>query len=317
MFDANLRPEFDLAGDCPTSLSYLQIRGRMNRLVDRYCAVDLLSNRLEDLPSQFTAPHQRPWEPIQWQAIHAGQIVGVDPALFLRLLASATEIEAPIRDYAKESWDYLQQLHPQMASFMGGEFADDGSRLAIGIWEKEERQHAPLFGKLYRKLSGSRLVPVPNTVAGYCATGDAWADLRHHMLSRIATEWSAVSVYIWLMAHSTGALQQAIAQPLQDEIGHLAKFWGFSRWALGDSYRQQVQGSGGYLLGLLRHHKGERSGAEDILRLNSETLASGVELTFALTRVAVRLRTWNQELSVSYLRHLLGAVALPEVSRAA
>jgi hypothetical protein len=42
-------------------------------------------------------------------------------------------------------------------------------------------------------------------------------------------------MYIWLMAHSTGALQMAISQPLQDEVNHLAKFWGIARWSFGNS----------------------------------------------------------------------------------
>ena len=46
-----------------------------------------------------------------------------------------------------------------------------------------------------------------------------------------AAEVSAVAGYSWLMAHSTGALQHAVAQPFQDELGHLSKFWGFYREA--------------------------------------------------------------------------------------
>jgi hypothetical protein len=35
--------------------------------------------------------------------------------------------ETPIRDYAKESWGYLQSAHPAMARFMDGTLATDGS----------------------------------------------------------------------------------------------------------------------------------------------------------------------------------------------
>jgi hypothetical protein len=51
----------DLAGQVQVQATYLSTRARINRLVDRYLAVDVLSDRLSDLPSQFTNPHQRPW----------------------------------------------------------------------------------------------------------------------------------------------------------------------------------------------------------------------------------------------------------------
>lgn len=286
--------------------NYFQSRTRINRLIDRYLSIDCLSDCLADLPNQFNQPHQRKWERIHWQAIDRSQIIGIDPDIFLSVIASAVEIEAPIRAYAKESWDYLQAVHPQMAFFMGGDFAKDGSSCAIGIWEKEERQHAPTFGKIYQQLTGQKLQPKPNTVQGCHAIQDPWHDLNHHVLSRIATEWSATSVYLWLMAHSTGELQRAIAQPLMDEVNHLAKFWGFSRWTFETSYRQQLQGSVQHLIALLQHHQDERTHADSLLQLNRDTLIYSLELTFTFSRVMVRLHRWNQELSYSYLRHLLG-----------
>lgn len=302
-----LRP-IDLAGYRVDHPHYIHTRARIKRLINQYLAIDLLSDHLSDLPSQFTQPHQRHWEPICWQQIDRSQIIGIDPALFLQVLAGATEIEAPIRAYAKESHDYLYRVHPQMAKFMGGEYAEDETTLTVGIWEKEERQHAPAFSKIYQQLTGKKLTPKPNSVVGFQPTDDAWADLHSHMISRITTEWGAASVYLWLMAHSTGELQQAIAQPFQDEINHLAKFWGFSRWAFADSYFKQLRGSVRNLILLLKHHKGERTNSNDLLsrtkRLQSAVLA--VELTFTMVRMMVRLRHWNQELSYSYLKHLFG-----------
>jgi hypothetical protein len=298
----------DLAGYCLTHPNYFQIRARINHLLDRYLSVDILSDRLTNLPTQFTQPHARPWEPIHWKAIHPNQIIGVDPNLFLLVLASSTEVEVPIRLYAQESWAYLQSLHPQMASFMGGEYQPDGSIKALGIWEKEERQHAPALSKIYQQLTGEKLHPKPNSVAGYQPKADPWLDLYQHVISRITTEWGAVSIYLWLMAHSTGALQHAIAQPLQDEVNHLAKFWGFSRWAFAESYFAQLQGSTQNLVALFQHHQGERTQGKEILiqtRAFSE-VAHLVELAFTFSRVMVRLRTWNQELSSSFLNYLLG-----------
>lgn len=285
-----------------------QTRARIHALINRYLSIETLSDRLSDLPDQFIHPHQRSWEPICWSAIHPNQILDVDPDLFLHLIASATEVEAPIRAYARESWNYLKSVHPQMAYFVGGAYAADGSTLSVGIWEKEERQHAPAFRKLYQQLTGEKLQPRPNSVGLYQPSGDAWADLHQHVLSRISTEWSATSIYLWLMAHSTGELQQAIAQPLQDEVNHLAKFWGFSRWAFANSYLHHVKGSTRNLVTLFNHHQQERTHGDALLHRTAhlENLGHAVELTMTFVRVMVRLRAWNQELSPSYLKHLLG-----------
>jgi hypothetical protein len=287
---------------------YLRTRARINMLIDEYLSVEQLSDRLSDLPSQFETPHQRHWEPICWKQIDRSQIIDVEPELFLKIVASAAEVEAPIRDYSKESWDYFHGLHPQMATFMGGTFALDGTTLSIGIWEKEERQHAPAFRKLYQQLTGEELVSKPNSVNGCHPSSDPWEDLHDHVLSRLATEWSAVSVYLWLMAHSTGELQRAIAQPLQDEVNHLAKFWGFSRWAFANSYYQHLKGSTSNLAALLKHHRRERTYSGDLVsrtrRIDNAIYA--MELAFAFLRVMTRLRIWNRELTNSYLRHLLG-----------
>ncbi len=299
----------DLAGNYSACPSYLQIRARLNHLIDRYVSIPILSAHLGDLPSQFITPHQRHWESIDWRSISPSQIIGVDPTLFVMIIAGATEIETPIRQYSQESWGYLQALHPQMANFMGGEQHPDGSLKKPGIWEKEERQHAPAFSKIYYHLTGHKIQPKPNSVLGYQPGPDRWADLYAHTISRISTEWGAVSTYLWLMAHSTGALQQAISQPLQDEVNHLAKFWGFSRWAFAVPYWQQCNDVGRYLLKILRHQQQERTHGQDLVQqsISKKELVHGVELAFVFTRILVRLRFWQPELSRSFLDHLLGS----------
>jgi hypothetical protein len=296
----------DLAGPIPETPSYLQMRMRINTLIARYLAVDVLSDRLADLPSQFTQPCPRPWGPIDWRAIDPRQIIGIDPQLFINVLAGIIEIEVPIREYAQESHDYFQQLHPAMAAFVGHERNAEGAITSMGTWGKEERQHAPAFSKIYQQLTGEKLQPKPNSVIGCVPSGDPWADLHHHVHSRITTEWSAAAVYLWLMAHSTGALQAAISQPFQDEINHLAKFWGFSRWAFGDTYADQFKGSTRHLVALVNHHQHERSTDVTTTGSPAKSLPQAIELTFTFLRVMVRLRAWNRELSPSYVRHLLG-----------
>ncbi len=287
-------------------MTYLQARTEINTLLDSYLTPAILTTRLRDIASQFETPHARPWQPIRWKNIHVDQIVDVDPELFIQVIASAAEIEDPIREYSQESQGYLQPIHPAMARFVGGRRADDGRFLELGVWEKEERQHGPTFSKIHQQLTGIKLQANPNTVAGYQPTQDPRRDADCHLLSRISTEWSATGIYIWLAAHSTGDLHQAIVEPLQDEINHLAKFWGFSRWAFGNSYLDQLRGTTGNLLLLLQHHQGERTHGADITRQASmlKRMRIATELSFTLSRILVRLYSWDRQLQHADLESL-------------
>ena len=113
---------------------------------------------------------------------------------------------------------------------------------------------------------------------------------------------------MWLMAHSTGALQNAIAQLLQDEVNHLAKFWGFSRWAFSGSFAKRFQKSAGHILGLAQHHKSDRSHGNEVMSLPNiaQQAPYAVELSFTFLRVMVWVRGWDRELSRSFLHHLFG-----------
>ena len=105
------------------------------------------------------------------------------------------------------------------------------------------------------------------------------------------------------MAHSTGALQQAIAQPFQDEVNHLAKFWGFSRWAFDGSYYGQVKGSTKSLLSLAKHHRGERTEGNNLV--GKATTVDAIELAFVFSRVMVTnayLESANS--AIAFLNHL-------------
>lgn len=296
----------DLAGICVKNPNYLHIRRRINYLIDRYLSLEILVGNLIDLPVQFMQPYQRPWEPVRWGEITPDQIIGVEPEIFLSLVANATEIEAPIQDYAAESMAYLAEIHPEMALFIGGAPATETRKRTVSVWEKEERQHAPLFKKIHQKLAGEYPMITPNTVTGYQSSGDRLTDLRRHLHGRISTEWSATSIYLWLMAHATGELQKAIAQPLQDEINHLAKFWGFSRWAFGNSYFNQVKFSTQNLVTLARHHSAERTNIDNLLGqvTSFEELPHIIELGFTFMRIMVHMGTLNHELSPSFLSYL-------------
>lgn len=298
----------DLAGRVYKNPNYLQTRQRINHLINHFLSQGILYSRLHDLPTQFENPHQRHWQAINWKAINDEQIVGVPKDLFVNFLANAAEIETPIRNYAIESRDYLQEIHPQMARFMGGTFTEDGKILEIGVWEKEERQHAPVFQKIYQKLTTEKLCPKPNTVKGYQKSDDGRQDLYTHVVGRMATEWSATSLYLWLMAHSTGELQHAIAQPLQDEINHLAKFWGIGIWVFGDSYINRLQGMAQTLIDLFNHHQNERTHSVNVFGFSNTLYA--VELAFTFLRVMARLNRWHKSLNPAYLDNLFGQPVL-------
>jgi hypothetical protein len=302
----------DLAGRVHGKTTYLSTRARVNRLVDQFLSVEVLSDRLSDLPSQFSTPHQRPWDTINWKQVNAAQIIGVDPHLFVQIISSAAEIEAPIRGYAQESWDYLHHFHPQMAQFVGGEVSPETGHQSVGIWEKEERQHTPVMRKLYQQLTGEVFQPKPNAVAGYKPGENPIDEIYQHLCSRISTEWSAIAVYLWLMAHSTGQLQQAIAQLLQDEVNHLAKFWGFSRWAFGSSSVAQFKTALGDIFALVQHHRGDRTNGKEMLSAGQilHQLPRLIEIGFTFVRVMIQIHAWDKELSRSYLKHLFGVPTL-------
>jgi hypothetical protein len=301
---SKVESKIDLAGYCHLDPGYLQTRARINYLIERYLSLDILSEQLLDLPRQFESPHQRAWQRINWKAIDVNQIVGIDPKLFLFVLVGAIEIESPIRDYSKESWNYLQGVHPQMASFMGGVRDENSEVVEVSIWEKEERQHAPAFSKIYQQLTGEKLRPTPNSVKDFYPTDNPIIEVYKHAVSRISTEWGAVSVYLWLMAHSTGDLQNAIAQPLQDEIGHLAKFWGFTCWAFRDRFSARMSSTTSQLMSLFKHHRSERTSSNDILQRTS--LVHATELAFTFTRIMAQMYRWNGNLKGDCLESLFG-----------
>lgn len=304
VYPAPVYPALDLAGYCHPEPTYFQTRQRFNYLVDRYLSPNVLSDRLTDLPAQFKNPHQRLWERCDWKAISSEQIVGVDPAFFISLIVASAEVEAPVRTYAETTRGYLESVHPDMTRFISGSYNEAGELIEVGIWEKEERQHSPIFCRLYQQLTGEKLTPKENSVAALSHEASPTEALYTHAIRRITTEWSAVSLYLWLMAHSTGALQQAIAQPLQDEVNHLAKFWGMTRWGFGDHTPNRLMNMTAQLSDMFGHHEGERSTSGDILQLGY--LQYGIELSYGFTRVLRQLCKWNTNLQPTLLVALFG-----------
>lgn len=293
--------------------SHIPIGQPLKELLNHYFSIAHLNDRLLDLPDQFHHPQPRPWKPIDWQAISLDQIVGIEPAVFLAILRGAINTEAPIRGYTQTSRQYLESIDPRMARFVGGVVATDGSLLEPGLWEKEERQHTPALLKVYSQLTQQKVIPQPHPVRPYQPSADLAKALYRHGLHRVATEYGAACLYLWLMAHTTGSLQAVLKELVLDEINHMAKFWGFGVWAYPDSslprlgwaVLQTMQGRMSY----------QRDRSSLVGTLDRMTTVLGWQIwsttdrwTFALTCIHALslLNRWNRNLTPAFLQDLLG-----------
>lgn len=304
-------PLWHLAQSTPGSSCPMQ--QRLKELVNHHFSSAYLNDRVQDLPHQFRQPQPRAWNPIHWQAIALDQIVGMEPAVFLAILRGAIDTEAPIRGYTQTSRQYLEPIDPRMARFVGGVVAADGRLLEPGLWEKEERQHTPALIKVYTQLTQQKVIPQPHSVRLYQSSPNPVDALYRHGLHRVATEYGAACLYLWLMAHTTGALQAVLEELVRDEINHMAKFWGFGMWAYPDSSCSRIGWT------LLRTMKGrltyrrDRSSLIGTLQrmttvLSWQTWSATNRWTFALTCLhALRLlHRWNHTLTPAFLQDLLG-----------
>ncbi|MEH2288185.1 ferritin-like domain-containing protein [Nostoc sp.] len=297
----------DLAGKSYPIPHYLQTQRRIRSLINKYITVEKLDERLQDLPLQFANPQPRPWKLIDWQTINRNQIIGLDAEVFLSILIGAMDTEAPIRGYTQTSRQYLEKLHPQMARFVGGTVGKDGELVELGLWEKEERQHTPALIKIYTQLTGEKITPKLRTVRSYLPTDDAKDDLYRHGLHRIATEYGATCLYIWLMAHTTGALQDVLEELAQDEINHMTKFWGFGVWAFPNTGLMRI----GRTLIKTRSPNYQRNNLMrtlcrmmGTLNWNAWSLTNKITLLFTFIYTMRRLWSWNNSLTPDYLQNL-------------
>lgn len=306
MFYTYVAPK-DLAGDVCYQPSLLQTKTRINNLVATYLTQDILCDRLEDLPEQFINPQPRPWQTINWQRIDSNQILGIDLEVFLKIIKGALDTESPIRGYTQTSRQYLQSIHPHMARFVGGTVNSDGSLQELGLWEKEERQHTPALAKIYQQLSGSKIAPDAPTPKVYEPTDTPEEDLYRHGIHRIATEYSAVCLYLWLMSRTTDSIQLVIEELLEDEINHMTKFWGFGQWLYGDGLVRSLQQSQAVSamtenrLRAMSHLWSTVSRMMEVLAWDSWHISHRIELIYTFVAVGQQLRFWSKSLTREYL----------------
>jgi hypothetical protein len=305
----------DLAGPRYARPNYFQNRRRIRYLVDYYLSFEELHERLEDLPTQFKCPQTRTWKKIQWQAINSSQVIQIELNTFLSILSGAIDTEAPIHAYAQVSRQYLEKFHTPLAHFVGGRVAPDGTSLELGLWEKEERQHTPALAKIYFQLTGKKITAKLRSVRAYQPSTNIDKDLFRHGLHRVVTEYSAVCLYIWLMAHTTGILQQVFAELVQDEINHMTKFLGFGLWAFsGPHLRYKIfQSDQGFHLKNIPRLIYTFNRMMDVLHWSSWSAGNKIELIFTFAYTLYRLMLWSKRLSPAYLEKLLGKSPLSEL----
>ncbi|MEO1673020.1 MAG: ferritin-like domain-containing protein [Cyanobacteria bacterium J06631_2] len=257
-------------------------------------------------------PQPRPWSEINWQDIHPEQVIGLELDIFLSIIKGALETEAPIRNYTQTSRQYLEPIYPPMARFVGGRVAADGSIIELGLWEKEERQHTPALRKLYQCLANQSATSSVETAKGYQPWTNPYQDLYKHGLHRVATEYGAACLYLWLMSHTTGTTQQVLGELLQDEVNHLTKFWGMGMWLYPDGAAQLIR----YLLSQINtilpvscessikpqaDIKSTFGRMMSVLNWQSWSLLHRGELIYTFIWILNRMWGWSGQLTPEYL----------------
>ena len=303
------RPTVDLAGEVGFCPNFWQTKARINYLIEGYLSCEQLCDCLEDLPQQFKNPQPRQWSKINWQDINSEQIIGLELDIF-SIIKGALDTEAPIRKYTQTSRKYLEPIHPSMAKFVGGTVGENREIVELGLWEKEERQHTPALTKIYYSLSQETIIPRLRTVKKYEARSNPYRDLYRHGLHRVATEYGSACLYLWLMSHATGTLQQVLGELLTDEIDRLTKFWGTGMWLYPDGAEQLIR----YLLSEIHtilpvsYESKRRSSIKStfermmsVLNWQSWSVLSKYELIYTFIWILERMWYWSSRLTPEYL----------------
>ncbi len=297
-------------------LNFIQTPIRINQLVNYYLCSEKLSDCLQDLTHQFEHPQPRSWQAIQWHEIEDKQIIGIKLEIFLDILTGTINTEIPIRGYTQTSRQYLESIHPAMARFVGGKVDTTGKLLEIGLWEKEERQHAPALKKVYQQLTGKKFISQPPKVRPYEPSSDPYQALYHHGFHRVITEYSAVCLYLWLMSHTTGELQKVFAELVQDEINHMTKFLGFGRWLFPNLYFPSFKNIIRRLIGFDKAKRVDTTQNKaslfntffhlmKVLNWKKWSWLNKLELIYTFVYVLASMMRWNTRLSTNYLEQIL------------
>ena len=287
----------------------------LDNLLHQYLNREKLNKYLEDFPSQLENPQSRPWQPIAWQQISSKELINLDLSLFIDILTGIINTEAPIRSYTQASRQYLEKINPSLAKFVGGIVTEDGNLAELGLWEKEERQHAPALMKVYQQLTGQKFIIQSPHVRPYQPTGNAEEDLYRHGLHRIITEYSAVCLYLWLMTHTTGELQQVFGELVEDELNHTIKFWAMGIWLFPQKDLHPIST---ILTQIFNNHKftplKQDQSSQNLLKTFTEmmeilhwqrwTWGHKRELISLFIRIMIQIFYWYKNLNSDYLEQI-------------
>lgn len=298
----------DLAGNKYVNPSYLQIRERINYPIKKYLSAGVLYSYLHNFYLSFGTSYNKPHhQSIDWQKINLEQVIGISDNLFIDKIISAAKLDTQTYDFDIELQAYLQAVNPQITYFLETNSyqtsIERNSKFIVNkIDPNDKDRQSYLFRQVYKKLTGNELKLPEYTVKNYELKGNLKEEMYNHALNHIVNKWNAISIYIWLMAHSTGELQQLIVQPLQNEINYLVKFWAISYWAFSDSFISHLQKRTQNLTDLIQREERHEKQQDEVLEINCAL--HFVEVTFTFTSVMIQLYQWHKTLEDIYLENL-------------
>ncbi len=294
----------DLAGNLYINPSYLQTRERVNYLIRHYLSAGILYSHLHNFYTSLKTPYSRHHhQSLNWQNINFKQVIGVSNDLFINKIISAAKLEMKCHDSETEIRAYLQAVNPRISCFLESISPPSKPKSIFDrTSRRKEYKKSDLFRKIYQRLTANELNIQYGSVKTYKLKGHLKEEIYNNALNNIVDQWNAISTYIWLMAHSTGELQELMLQPLQNEVNYLVKFWSISYWAFSHSFISSLQKRTQKLTDLIRREEKQEKHKNEILELNSAL--HFVEVTFTFTSVMMQLYQWHKTLDDTYLENL-------------
>ncbi|MEM7594424.1 MAG: ferritin-like domain-containing protein [Cyanobacteria bacterium P01_A01_bin.83] len=316
------QPVRDLAGEICFNPNFWQTKGRINYLIEEYLSDEQLCDCLEDLPNQFQTPQLRAWATINWQDINPEQVIGLELSTFLLITEGAVNIEASFAKNNQATKQYLEPIYPTMGKFV------DGVIYNLGLEKKEEsqkksgssrskcrvstNQYSLALGKIYQQLTNQKIFPIIESTTSYQPKINPYQDLYRHGLDRVVTEYSVMSLYLWLMSNSTGTLQKILGELLQDKVNQLSKFWGMGMWLYPNGAEQLIHCLLSQINTILPVSFNSSSQTEPNSKLTWQNLMSALawqswsvsakgELIYTLIWILKRMWHWSSQLTPEYL----------------
>lgn len=262
----------DLAGEIYFNPNFWQTKTRIDCLIDKYLNPERLrdyaphtvrGDRLEDVPEQFNNSHQ----PRQWQAINWHEI-NLEQIIGIDLEIFLSVIKGAI-----------------------------ATEVPICGCTPTSKKY------IYQQLTAAKITSSLRTVKSYPILDRPSEDLYSHGLHCVIIEYSAVCLYLWLMAHTTGTIQQILAELLQDEVDRMTEFWEVGMWLYPDTNPQLIHYVLSQLVELLQPlpQQNLSSGSPistfsrmmSVLNWQSWSSLCKIELIYTFTEILMRMGQWS------------------------